>query len=66
METTRNKQMVSAGHVWNIWVQEGSWGSGYLGPVVVGGEGAGREGGSTLGLSLEQELEAWKMPGSRR
>ena len=44
METMRNKQMVSASCVWNIWVQEGSWASGYLGPV--GGVG----GGSSLGL----------------
>lgn len=65
VETMRNKQMVSAGHVWNIWVQEGSWGSGYLGPV----EGGGRreEGREYLGrLSLERELEAWKTPRSRR
>lgn len=24
--------MVSAKHVWDIWIEEGSWGPGYLGP----------------------------------
>ena len=27
VETTRNKAMVSAGRVWDTWVQEGNWGS---------------------------------------
>lgn len=32
VETTRNKEMVSAVRVWDTWVQEGSWGPGYLAP----------------------------------